>query len=69
MIILVVPVRPATHQTAVLHTARLVIVVLLVVALVTNMPDEAIRQKQPRMAVACIFAINSKTEGKYAEAS
>ena len=54
MIILVVPVRPATHQTAVLHTARLVIVVLLVlaVALVTNMPDEAIRQKQPRMAVA-----------------
>lgn len=37
MTTLAAPVRPATHQTAVLLIARLVIVVLLVVALVTNM--------------------------------
>lgn len=48
MATLVALVHPATLQTA----ALLVIVVLLVVVLATNMPDEASRQKQPRMAVA-----------------
>lgn len=42
MIILVALAHLVTHQTAVRLTARQVIAALLVVALATNMPDEAL---------------------------